>query len=457
MPIRLHSSRIASASIVFLAVLFLTPHASAQQKPAPTPQPSPTPAATVLGKVEFVGLTRTTQEQARTASGLQLGQPADVDAVEQAANRLVETGLFKKLSYSYRSAKGQATVVFTVEEMTARAPVVFDNFVWFSDREIDEYLRRTVTGYDGTAPEAGGGAAVIARALEGLLQARGVEGSVEHMPSADPSGRNPEHVFTVKGPRMMRVCALHFPGASAVREEVLVQTSGGIFNNEYSRQFIRGFVESNLTPLYRERGRLRAAFHTPQARPETTDECSGVVATVAVDEGAAYVWERAEWSGNAALAAEELDKALGMKAKELANGAKIDKGLEAVRKAYGRKGYLTPSLAAAPAFDDAARSVTYRVAVNEGPQYQMGDLVIEGLSEKDTNNLKTRWTLMPREVYDEGYLKTFMEKTVAEFLRDPSTDARAQAPLKTETTVHLDREQHRVDVTLTFKPLAAKN
>jgi hypothetical protein len=49
----------------------------------------------------------------------------------------------------------------------------------------------------------------------------------------------------------------------------------------------------------------------------------------------------------------------------------------------------------------------------------MGDLTIAGLSEKDSNNLRTRWRLAPREVYDAEYVKEFVEKTVGEFMRDP--------------------------------------
>jgi outer membrane protein assembly factor BamA len=425
------------------------PCALAQQQSTPTPTPNAD--ATTLEKIEFVGLKRVKQEEALAATGLQVGQAVDVDVVDAAASRLAESGLFQKLSYNYRAAKSKASVLFTVEETMGYSPVVFDNFIWFSDRELNEYVRKNIPGFDGTAPESGTMVENIRRVLEGLLTLRGIEGRVEYTPSADPAGRNPEHLFTVRGARL-RVCSIKYPGASALKEETLVQHSAGILSTEYSRQFVRAFAESNLAPLYRERGLLRAAFRTPQARPEETEECNGVALTIPVDEGSTYVWGSAEWTGNEALASEELSAALGMRQREIANVTKIDKGLEDVRHAYARKGHLAARLTATPVFDDAARSVTYSFAVNEGPQYRMGEFQITGLSEKDTNNLKGRWSLLPREVYDADYLSTFIEKTVAEFLRDPTTEARALGPLKIEASIRPDREKLTVDVTINFKP-----
>jgi outer membrane protein assembly factor BamA len=316
---------------------------------------------------------------------------------------------------------------------------------------VDEYLRKNVTGYDGTAADAGTMTEKIAKALGDLLLLKGIKGRVEYSPSADPSGRNPSHLFAVRGATGLRVCSVSFPGAAAVKEQVLVQQSGLLVANEYSRQAALAFAETNLLPLYRERGNLRAAFRTPVARPAAEDDCLGVAVSLPVDEGVAYVWEKAEWSGLESLSAAALDAALGMRPRELVNVSKVEKGLEAARKLYARQGHLAAKLQPTFVFDDAARSVTYRVVVVEGPQYRMGELFITGLSEKDTNNVRTRWSLPPREVYDAEYLDGFLKKAVAEFLRDPSTDARALGKLKVDTNVRPDKEKLIVDVSIDFK------
>src|SRR6185295_9166474 len=172
-----------------------------------------------------------------------------------------------------------------------------------------------------------------------------------------------EHLFTVKGSGL-RVCKLNYQGARALSEEVLIQKSGGIFDNDYSRAFIQSFVESTPAPLYGGRGYLRASFSPPKTKPETSAKCeNGLAVSMYVDEGSIYVWDKAAWEGAQALTSQELDAALGMKNREIANVSKIEKGLASVRRALGRKGYLNARVSASREFDDSSRSVAYRFQV----------------------------------------------------------------------------------------------
>jgi outer membrane protein insertion porin family len=415
-------------------------------------QPSPSPTVR-LDRIEVTGLERLTAAEVVAESGLQLGQTVDPEVLDAAANRLLATGLFKNLSYRFSAKTGQGIVTFVVEEMKSRVPIVFDNFVWFTNEELVGAVRRAVPAFDGTAPEAGTVTDTIRKALTELLRERKIAGEVVYTPSASPVGRNPEHVFSVRGADL-RVCTLKFPGAAAVQEKELVQNSSGIFNNEYSRAYVLDYALSNLFPLYRERGHLRATFGAPEVKLENSPECErGVALALPVDEGAAYVWSKAEWEGNEALTAAELDAALGMRVRELANGLKIDKGVDALRRAYARRGYLAARLSAAPEFDDANRRVLYRFQAVEGPQYRMGELTIRGLSEKDTNNLRTRWRLLPREAYDAGYLDEFLKTGFREFQKDLlTTDGKNLGPIKIESAAQPDREKLTVDVTIEIKP-----
>ena len=227
--------------------------------------------------------------------------------------------------------------------------------------------------------------------------------------------------------------------------------SGGIFDNDYSRAYVGGFVESNLLPLYHERGYLRAAFSPPTVVPEAAPECKGVAVSLTVDEGSVYVWDKATWEGAEGLTAQELDLALGMRNREVANAVKIANGLTRVRRAYGRKGYLAARVRPQMEFDDSARSVAYRFQVTEGPQYRMGDLTIEGLDEAATNNLRGRWRLLHKEVYDEGYVDEFIRKSVTEFQKEAARAGNALPPLKVVSQARPDHDKHLVHVTLDIK------
>lgn len=404
-----------------------------------------------LSRIEFKGLENVGQAEAVAASGLQVGQAVDPDKADAAAQRLLNSGLFSNLSYNFSAAGDEVVITFKVEETKRGIPVVFDNFVWFSDEELIEAVRRKMPSFEGTAPESGGVADTIAKALTDLLRERKLEGTIDYTLSANTSGKNLEHLFTVKGANI-RVCTVNYPGAVALQESLLVQNSSGIFNNYFSRKFVSAYAESNLLPLYYERGYLRAAFLEPKVKPFKSAECEeGVAVTLPVEEGAAYVWEGAEWTGNTALSAQELDAALGMRRNDVAGGPKIEKGVNVVRKAYSRKGYLTLEFKSAPAYDDANRRVTFRFGVNEGPQYRMGQLFIEGLSEKDANNMRVRWRLLSREVYDAAYVDEYLKSSVPELLKEMRMELRAPASLKVDNSVRPDREKLIVDVTLNFK------
>ena len=438
---------LAALAAALAALTLYAPHARAQQ---------PTPQAMKLERIEFKGLERVKEEEALAKTGLTVGQSVSFEDLDVMADHLIQSGLFKNLSYSIRGTTDRAVLTITVTERTWAMPVSFDNFVWFTDEELREAVRRKVPAFDGTAPEAGGVTEQIKQALQELLRERKIEGTVEYNLSADASGRKVEHLFSVKGPGL-RVCKVNYTGARALSEELLVQKSGGIFDNDYSRAYVRGFVESNLVPLYWERGYLRASFSPPKAKPDTTAECEkGLAVSMYVDEGSIYVWDKAAWEGAEALTSQELDAALGMRNREIANVVKIEKGIAAVRRAYARKGYLGARVLAAQEFDDSNRNVAYHFKVEEGAQYRMGDLVINGLSEADANNLRGRWALLHGEVYDEGYLDQFAKKNVPEFVREAARAGNVLPAMKIESKVVPDHEKHTVNVTLEFKPDPSK-
>jgi outer membrane protein assembly factor BamA len=380
----------------FLLLSLLAPAAFSQQKPLP------------LARIEVEGAKRYSREQIVEASGLKPGQSVNESVLDEAAGKLLRTGFFTNLSYRVRSTGGQATVTFVVEEKADKgAPVIFDNFVWFSDAELTEAIRREIPSYDGTALEVGNTTDKIRDILGRLLRERKIRGEVEYMPLADASGTNPAHVFTVKGIRIP-ICEVSFTGTSGISESELKDNSKSLFNEEYTHRYVLDFANSPLRELYRQRGYLRARFHEAPVKLLDGSACTGGVAvTLVAEEGVQYLWDKAEWSENKVLTAQELDAALGMKAGEVASSTKIEKGLVTIDKAYGRKGYLRAYLRPQPQYDDANRRVTFSFTAVEGPQYRMGNLSFTGLSEAVATHLKSKWQLATGEVYDASYIDTY--------------------------------------------------
>jgi outer membrane protein insertion porin family len=407
-----------------------------------------------LAKIEVVGLKRLTPEQVIATSELQIGQTVDPDVLDAAAEKLNSSGLFKKLSYRVHFTGNQITLTFQVEEAARNLPVVFENFVWFSDDEIVRAIREDLPFFDGTAPEAGGTVDKIATVLKRLLDGKHIAAQVEILPYMDTGTGKRELVFTAKGIRIS-ICALHFPGAEVISEKELIESSRDLLKSEYSKKDAASFTKYTLFPLYRRIGHLRATFKEPSATIDAAQCADGVSVTIQVDEGLAYMWDKAEWSSNQALTPSELSTALGMKTGELATGPRIDSGVKELRKVYGRKGYIAVGIRDSAEFDDATHRVTFHFALREGPQFHMGNLIINGLVPDLAQSLKETWTLSSGSVFDTGYVEEFGMNALPKFTgtqmqRSPTFRLTADLAIKP------DQQKLTVDVVITFKPIDKK-
>jgi outer membrane protein assembly factor BamA len=423
-----------TAAVLMLMMFVLTPVAAQQRQ--------------TLGRLEFVGLKRLTRDQVVEMSGLKVGQVINETVLDAAANSLLKTGLFRRLSYRVTNAN-QAVVTFQVEESAVSLPVVFENFVWFSDEEIVAAVRKDVIFFNGTSPASGETPDKIAAALQRLLNEKHIPGQVDYLPYISKDKQ--ELLFTVKGAHIP-VCSIHFPGASAVAEAELIKAAQPLFKSDYSQKDTMTFLPLNLLPLYRRKGHLRAEFQTPSASLETGAQCpGGVNVTIPVTEGTSYRWAKSVWDGNDKLPIEDLATALGMNPGDLADGIKIDSGLKNVGKAYGKRGFLTPTIQSSAEFDDAASLVTYRFKINEGPRYFMGDLIINGLPPADVTELKSKWTLGSNAVFDESYVDQFRQGPLRDFVRAMMQRSRTGMRTNVEIEQRPNAQRGTVDVVIAFK------
>jgi outer membrane protein assembly factor BamA len=366
-----------------------------------------------LSGIGVRGLKRYSTEQVIAVCGLQPGRLTDIKDFAAAAGRLAGSGLFKTVSYRFIIEKNEAVLTFSVEEAIWDVPVVFDNFIWFTDEELIREVAKEVPSFDGTAPQSGGVTNSIAEVLSRLMRERAISGTVEHLSAAELSGKNPEHVFAVRGLNL-RVCKLTFDGAAPGNHSELVQLAKPVLADSYSKAALSSFVKSGVLWYYRKLGQWRAAADPLLAKPGSGTQCdNGVEVTVPVREGAVYLFANAEWSGNAAIRTEELGSLFKLKTGEVADGSKIEAGFSAVKKAYGKIGHIRVTVTPEQQLDDSNLNVSYRISLSEGPQFRMGSITFQGLSTNDDEMVRKRWKLRRGEVYDSTYIEEFMTKGLA--------------------------------------------
>ncbi len=402
-----------------------------------------------IARIEFEGLQRLSAGEAVTTSGLQIGAPFSIASLDAAGQKLVDSGLFAKVGYRTTTKGSQVTIVFqVVESRGGSSPVDYDNFVWFTKDELTAAIRRDVPEFNGAAPNAGTMTDRIRQALQNLLKERQIEGTVEYSPT-----QSGEHLFSVTGVHVP-ICKLHFPGASNVPERQLIQRSRQLIEDDYSLKAAIAYSQYVLFPIYREAGQWRAKFAEPVAKVLDEPDCKrGVELSIPVTEGAIYSWDKAEWTGNEALTAIQLDATLAMKNGELANGAKFDKGLQALSKRYGLTGHLDVSFGVNPEFDDTTGRLTVKVVVKEGPQYRMGTLRVKGLPDADVRSLEQRWKLKQGETFDVTYPERFLKTDGREELQRifAAWQAQGKRPPDVSFEITPNRPAVAADVTLEFK------
>jgi len=410
MQVRFPGEKIAA---LFLAVIFILS--------VPAISKSSGQEAYRLAAIKFTGLNRFSEAQVSRATGLHIGDSVSQAQLAAVADRLAKSGAFEHVSFRYSTENNQLTAEFQVAEVQKLLECRFENFVWFSDQQMDQALRSRVSFYAGGVPEAGATIEEVRVVLRDLLRANGIPGDVDAVPSAAGVGQPVSAItFTVRG-IALPIRSVDFPGASAVSPQDLRSASSQIINRSFTFTDVTTFAYAGLVPVYRERGYLRAQFDRPQVKilsksSDATVQEIGVA--LPVEEGRQYFWEKAEWSGNQKFSSEELDRLLGMKPKEVANQQKIDAGLQGVMLAYQRQGYIDAVVQPKIILDDGSQLTTYDVAVVEGTQYRVSQVHFDGLTDPAVKQLVKKWRLKPGDIFDSAYASDFVKKIAPQTLHD---------------------------------------
>lgn len=411
---------------------------------------TPAPATAMLYEIRTEGLSTLPEAQVIALSQLEKGSQVGKTELQAAADRLLQTGMFAKVNYSFQTRAEQLTVTFQLEE-ARRVPVYYDNLPWFSDGELNDAIRKKVPVFDGTLPEAGAAVDQASDAVKDLLASHQLNVTIEHELISNPLGEGTVQNFHVSGDAF-KIARIEFGDPALSSSHTLQQQLNDVVGKPYSRMTIDLFLSEQLRPLYLQQGYLRVKLGPPEARltgnpnqklPEQ------IPVFVPVVTGAVYHWKDVQWSGNNVLSSITLSNELGLKPGDLANGMQIESGWDRVREEYGHQGYLDAKIDPVVSYDDQAHTVSYRVSVVEGAQYQFNTMVLTGLSLASEGRIRQKWPTAVGAVFDKALFETFLitlESHPAEIFGD--------LPVHYDTVGHWlrrDTDKHLVDVLLDFK------
>jgi outer membrane protein assembly factor BamA len=361
-----------------------------------------------LLSIHVKGLTHFREEEIIRASGLAPGHTVTEKDFQHAVQTLGDTGLFTDLSYGYHYTTAGCDLELQVSENDKLVPILFDNFVWFSDDDLISQLHSRVALFEGKLPLRGGLADQVAVALNSILGEHKIAGHADYMESAALNGPMDSYVFQVKfHPVVVR--NMDFPGAATAEIPALQTAARNLANQEYLRSVMRPHERLDLLPVYLSRGYLKAHFSESGAKVVEDGPRTVVDVSFPVVPGIQYRVSRVQWTGESAFPAEKLQGLIHLKNGEPPNAVQLQTDLESVQKLYGTKGYLMASASAHPNIDDSSAAVAYELNVVEGEVFRMGELQVDGIEAKAVSELAAQWQIKKGEVYDDSYLGRFFQ------------------------------------------------
>jgi outer membrane protein assembly factor BamA len=233
----------------------------------PVSAQTPEPAATApLREVHAEGEKFLTEVQVIAITGLVPGAQIGKGDLQSAADKLVQSGLFAKVSYNFQTKMAGVLVTYHVEE-SPRIPVYFDNIPWLPDSALAEAIRAKFPFFEGTLPEAGAAVDEAVDAVKELLASRGVQGSLEHTVIANPSGEGNVQKIHIEG-AALQIAKLEFSDPSLKDSKAVQQHLSEILGKPYSRMAIDLFLSEAIKPIYLQQGYLRAKLSPDEVRIE---------------------------------------------------------------------------------------------------------------------------------------------------------------------------------------------
>jgi outer membrane protein assembly factor BamA len=411
---------------------------------------SPETTTAPLREVHAEGSKILTEAQVVSLTSLQLSSQVGKNDLQTAADRLVASGLFSKVSYSFQTRGTGVLVTYHVEE-SPRIPAYFDNIPWLSDAELGDAIRKSLPFFDGTLPEAGAVVDQAGDAVKELLASHGLQVTLEHVVAVNPAAEGNVQQFRVEG-ATVQISKLEFGDRALTESKVVQQHLPEIEGKAYSRMTIDMFLTEAIRPVYLQKGYLRVKLGPPEVRLSGNPNQKfpdRITVFVPVTPGEVFHWKEVRWTGNSIVSEFTLNALLRAKPGDLANGMETEAGWDRVREEYGHHGYLETKLDPVATFDEQTHTVSYVIAVQEGVQFHFGKMVLTGLSLAAERKLYAAWPIPTTSVFDKTKFEEVLQK-----LQSHSEQIFGELPVHYETVGHVlqtDPAKGTVDVLLDFK------
>jgi outer membrane protein assembly factor BamA len=398
------------------------------------------------GKVVFKNAGDFSQAEMEAVSGIHGGSSFKAAQLNDAAQKLSDTGYFESVGAAMEGMQNKVTVTFDMKpfDHAKMLPVGSENFVWLSQDEIAKDVAAKLPLYNGTVMEATAQVDSISDALTAMLKDKGISARVVHE-TVEPTLEHPARVeeFRIASPRIV-VTNVHLSGVQKDLVPYLQKAVNETARTEYNegRAGVQT-VDRVLGPL-RDAG-YSAATLTGMSLAPTAGENGvvGVVVSGTLSAGDVYHVGKLEFAGTELVSADAFAKSATLHSGDVDSHKEMLTTLAPLDTAYRSKGYMDVVVLATPTLHAADHTADYVVTVVPGDVYRVHEIRTVGLEgdAKAQADYARGFLMKSGDVYNPEYIKGFLKNNTAlQALNGYSAGWKAAANPETKT----------VDLAITF-------
>jgi len=373
-----------------------------------------------IDQIRVIGSRRIPKETILARLFSHNGDTYDPISIERDFNSLWNTGYFENLRIEREdSEKGIILDIFVKEKPTIRE-INYKGLNAVSQSDVlDRFKKEKV----GLSVESQYDAAKILRAttvLKDILSEHGHQFATVKLDIKDIPPASVQVNFNIKEGPTVKVGQIKFTGNEHLTGLVLRRAMKNlkpigipyslIFENLFSQTFDSSKLEEDterVRQAYRDKGYYNAAVEEPKTQIRDQgglnmftfrpNKGKRIDIQMPIEEGARYRLGTITFTGNKAVTnVRALRGTFGVKDGDWFNATEIGKGLENLKKAYGQLGYINFGAIPKPVFDDAKKTVSLDIDIDEGKPFYVSRIEFQG-------NTITRDRVIRRELMlDEG-------------------------------------------------------
>ncbi len=421
-----------------------------------------------IDQIRVIGNRRIPKETVLARLFTHAGDTYDPASIERDFNSLWNTGYFEDLRIEREDTEKGVVLVIYVKEKPNVREIKYNGLNSVTESDVlDRYKKEKVSlsqesQYDATKVKRA--EAVIKELLaEHGHQFATIKTEVKNIPPASV-----QIIFNIKEGPTVKVGNIRFVGNEHISSLVLRRSMKNlkpigipysiVFENLFAKTFDSSRLEEDAERVrfaYRDKGYYNAAVESPRTQIRDQgglnfftfrpNKGKRIDILMPIEEGERYHLAAIHFTGNKAVTnIRALRASFAVKDGDWFNATLIQKGLDNLKKAYGQLGYINFGAIPRQDVDEAKKTVTLTIDIDEGKPFYVGRIEIQG-------NTLTRDRVIRRELLlQEGqvYNSQLWEMSL---LRLNQLDYFDPLKVDQDSEAHQDTEAGTVDLLLKVK------